>query len=104
MDEWRTTRAEDIPIIWQDPPEPPVYRSPAHWRKAILDRFRAELTAQQGRWAVLPMNGIENASDSSLRTHARAINKPSGSWKDFDGEARVADGKVYVRKIPDTKE
>jgi hypothetical protein len=102
VEQWRTKRAEDIPIIWEDPPEPPIYRSPSHWRKAILDRFKAELSARPGQWAVLPLDGLDNPSESTLKTYARAINKPSGSWAGFGGEARVADGKVYVRKISDT--
>jgi hypothetical protein len=93
-------RLEEIPTVWEDPPAPPAYRSPSHYRGAILDRFRRDLLAQSGRWAVYPTEGLENdMTEGMARTHARSINKGLGKWGDFPWEAKAVDGVVYVRSV-----
>ncbi len=100
---WRTTPVRDIPVVWEDPPAAPLYRSPTHWRGALLDQFRRELAVNQGKWALLPLDGLDDPRESTLKTHTRSINKGLSGWSEGCWEAKYSNGKVYVRKSPDTK-
>lgn len=93
-------RLEEIPTVWQEPPTPPLFRSPSHYRGAILEKFRRDLLAHPGRWAVLPEEGLANeVTENMARTYARGINKRLQKWGEggFAWEAKAVGTTVYVR-------
>lgn len=101
MDEWRTVPAAEVPIVWEEPPTPVLYRSPSHWRADVPGHFRQALEGKPGAWAVWPTQGLDEPTERTPKSQAYAISSGRAKWTEGGKfEARVAEGKLYVRALP----